>query len=178
MNRKFLWFFVFMFIILGSFAAASADQDGRNCWCNIDDYGCRITDEDGGAIYIMFWSEEARQYIMGAGSPPYKFVVRHPGDIGRLTIECGISKPDAAVIPPFTLPVNDDKPSADDVDERSCHEKCMDTESCNIIKDEIDKLVEKNNIEGSLSGEDTLLLTFYMEDYEYCLQKCKTQCGE
>ncbi len=105
MNRKFLWFFVFMFILLGTFAAASADQDGRNCWCNIDEYGCRITGDDGGVIYIMFWSEEARQYIMGAGSAPYDLVVEKPSQSGILALKCGIPSP---VIIPTAGP--DEKP--------------------------------------------------------------------
>ncbi len=75
--------------LLLSFCTVFADQDGRSCWCNIDQYGCRITDEDSGEIYIMFWSEEARQTIMGTHSAPYKLVVRHPGLPDRLPIECG-----------------------------------------------------------------------------------------
>lgn len=122
MNRKFLWFFVFMFILLGTFAAASADQDGRNCWCNIDDYGCRITDEDGGVIYIMFWSEEARQYIMGAGSAPYDLVVEKPAQSGILALKCGSP---ASVIIKTAGP--DEKPQepANECDGlKDCYEVC------------------------------------------------------
>ncbi len=79
--------------LLLSFCSVFADQDGRNCWCNIDEYGCRITGEDSGEIYIMFWSEEARQYFMGTGSAPYDLVVEKPSQSGILALKCGIPSP-------------------------------------------------------------------------------------
>ena len=51
-----------------SVMAVSADQMGGKHWCNSDSYGCWVTGDDGEQIYIMFWSESARDYIMGPGS--------------------------------------------------------------------------------------------------------------
>ena len=87
------FFVVMLLTLLFSFCTVLADQDGRNCWCNIDEYGCWITNEDGDEIYIMFWSEEARLYIMGSGSAPYKYVVAKPESAGILPMECGKAKP-------------------------------------------------------------------------------------
>ncbi|MBQ6518139.1 MAG: hypothetical protein IJI14_05420 [Anaerolineaceae bacterium] len=67
-------FTVFCLVLLT--AAVSADQEGNSRWCNIDSYGCWVTDKDtGGQSYIMFWSEESRQYFMGDTTEPYKNVV-------------------------------------------------------------------------------------------------------
>ena len=82
---------VYLFVILTvlfSFAAVSAEQDGYNCWCNVDQYGCWITSEDGEQIYLMFWSESARQFFMGDSTPPYKDVVA-PAEGARLSLLCG-----------------------------------------------------------------------------------------
>ena len=46
-----------VFALLFSFSSVLADNDGRDSWCNSDQYGCWVTDEDGGHCYIMFWSE-------------------------------------------------------------------------------------------------------------------------
>ena len=57
-------------------AAVSADQDGNNRYCITDEYGCWVTNEEtGGQDYIMFWSEEIRQYFMGDKTAPYQNVV-------------------------------------------------------------------------------------------------------
>ena len=44
------------------------DQSGSKYWCNVDSYGCWITNENGGKDYIMFWSEAAADAIMGPNS--------------------------------------------------------------------------------------------------------------
>ena len=111
MNRKFLWIIVLAFVLLGSFCTAFADQDGRNCWCNIDEYGCWITNEDGGKTYIMFWSEEARLYIMGPGGTPYKLVVKKPEAADFLTLKCG--SPEPVVIPTAGPDEKPHEPAAD-----------------------------------------------------------------
>ena len=56
-------------------AAVSADNDGYNSYCNIDQYGCWVTEWDkeldeptGKKIYVQFWSEEAREFFMGEDS--------------------------------------------------------------------------------------------------------------
>ncbi|MBQ6505610.1 MAG: hypothetical protein IJI57_17015 [Flexilinea sp.] len=60
----------------------SADQEGNDNWCNIDSYGCWVTNEDNGKDYLMFWSESARQYFMGDSTPPYTNVVDYSAYIG------------------------------------------------------------------------------------------------
>ena len=137
MYRKYLMIILFAFILLGTAATVTADQNGRDCWCNIDEYGCWITNEDNGKTYLMFWSEEARQYIMGTGSEPFKFVVRHPGFIGRLTIDCGSPKTMRTVIPTATPtqpptetqepdPEQPDEPQGSDLDCRAIRNDCAD----------------------------------------------------
>ena len=54
--------------------SVSADQDGYNNWCNMDQYGCWVTGDEGEQIYIMFWSEAIRQQFMGDSTAPYKNV--------------------------------------------------------------------------------------------------------
>lgn len=73
MKKAFL-FLSFVLIFLLS-AAAYADQEGNAKWCNMDEYGCYETGEDGSTYYIMFWSEAARQRIMGNLTAPYTNVV-------------------------------------------------------------------------------------------------------
>ncbi len=106
--------------MLFSFCTVFADQDGNNCWCNIDDYGCWNTGEDGGKSYIMFWSEESRQYIMGTGSAPYKFVVEKPGSSNILRMKCGSPAP---VVIPIAAP-NGPKYDCSNFDLDICGNKC------------------------------------------------------
>lgn len=65
-------------VLMLSFTAVFADQDGHDCWCNSDEYGCWVTDEDGGKCYIMFWSEEARAFFMGDKTRPGTLVTEKP----------------------------------------------------------------------------------------------------
>ena len=81
--------------MLLSFSAVFADQDGSNRWCNTDDYGCWVTEEDGGKNYILFWSEDARKIFMGSLSKPYTLVVRRPESTLRLEMEGGDSQASA-----------------------------------------------------------------------------------
>ena len=67
MKKSLVVLFVLIIAAL-SVMAVSADQVGNKHWCNSDSYGCWVTDDDGGQMYIMFWSEAARDYIMGPGS--------------------------------------------------------------------------------------------------------------
>ena len=83
----------FLFVVLAllfSFAAVFAEQDGYNCWCNVDQYGCWITNESGGQDYLMFWSESARQFFMGSSTPPYKDVTVQPDGL-TLPLVCGVA---------------------------------------------------------------------------------------
>ncbi len=74
MKKAFVLFFVLICAALSVLSVSAApreafyDQDGNSVWCNKDSYGCWVTDADGGQMYIMFWSEAARDYIMGPGS--------------------------------------------------------------------------------------------------------------
>ena len=53
-----LFFFIINAVVL-------ADQDGNHRYCNTDQYGCWVTEEDGRRSYIIFWSEEAKNFFMG-----------------------------------------------------------------------------------------------------------------
>ncbi len=68
MNKKlmFVLFAVLMMAVMT--VSVSADRDGYNNWCNMDQYGCWVTGDEGQQNYIMFWSEEARTYFMGPNS--------------------------------------------------------------------------------------------------------------
>ena len=79
-------------VLMLSFTAVFADQDGHDCWCNSDEYGCWVTDEDGGKCYIMFWSEEARAYFMGDISKPGTLVTDKPNTPGG---RLGLKSPSA-----------------------------------------------------------------------------------
>ncbi len=70
MKKSLILFFVLLIAALSvlSVSAAYYDQNGNAYWCNTDSYGCWIIAEDGAHEYIMFWSEAAREYIMGPGS--------------------------------------------------------------------------------------------------------------
>ena len=119
------------FILLGTFAIVLADQDGRTCWCNSDQYGCWVTADDGGKSYIMFWSEYARQQIMGMYSAPYEKVVTYPGFSATFPLECGIviSTPKPAAQPspaadPEDDPEKPDPPKECDQYYESCLDEC------------------------------------------------------
>lgn len=53
-------------VVLVTLAGAVLTAQAGN-FCKVDSYGCTV-EEDGKQIYIMFWSESARDYIMGPGS--------------------------------------------------------------------------------------------------------------
>ena len=92
MNKKNLFIVLLAMLCLALFTlSASAEQDGYSNWCNIDKDGCWITAEDGGKNYIMFWSEEIRQYYMGDSTKPYTNVTERPWDIkdGKLPLASG-----------------------------------------------------------------------------------------
>ena len=76
MKRNTIFVVLFaMLCLIAITAAVSADNDGYNSYCNIDQYGCWVTDWDteldeptGKKIYVQFWSEEAREFFMGKDS--------------------------------------------------------------------------------------------------------------
>ena len=45
---KKLLFVGMILVLMASFSVVFADQDGHDIWCNIDKYGCWITNEEGG----------------------------------------------------------------------------------------------------------------------------------
>ena len=80
--------FLTLAVLMLSFTAVFADQDGHDCWCNSDEYGCWVTSEDGGKCYIMFWSEEARAFFMGDKSEPGNLVTGKPNTVsGRFKMD-------------------------------------------------------------------------------------------
>ena len=86
MAKKIVMLLTFAVLIL-SFTAVFADQNGNARWCNSDEYGCWVTGEDGGKCYIMFWSEDARAYFMGGKSRPGALVTNKPtAPNGRMPI--------------------------------------------------------------------------------------------
>lgn len=91
MNKFFKLLFLTLFALILFPAAAMADQDGNAIWCNMDAYGCWVYNEDGGQDYLMFWSEDARQYFMGDSTPPYTNVVDFCYDCSGDTMGMGES---------------------------------------------------------------------------------------
>ena len=47
------------------FEPLTQNQDGNYRYCNQDQYGCWVTEEDGSRSYIMFWSEEIKNSFIG-----------------------------------------------------------------------------------------------------------------
>ena len=76
MKKNTLFVVLFAMLCLAAITAVvSADNDGYNSFCYIDQYGCWVTDWDverdeptGKKIYVQFWSEEAREFFMGKDS--------------------------------------------------------------------------------------------------------------
>ena len=102
MTKKLLFVVLFTMLFLAALTVSvSADQDGNSCWCNNDQYGCWITGEKGGRDYIMFWSESARDFIMGKGS---KAPIVDRYFAGKLPLECGISRSSVVVASPADSP--------------------------------------------------------------------------
>ena len=126
MLKKLVLLSVLMAALLIS-CSVFADQDGKNCWCNVDQYGCWNTGDDGGKSYLMFWSEEARQYIMGTGSAPYKLVVEKPGSSDILSMKCGVPAP-VVVSPAVTSAAAQQEPAYDceNFDFDDCMHECID----------------------------------------------------
>ena len=68
MAKKTMLFVLLAFVLLISASAVLADQEGTACWCNVDEYGCWNTGDNGAKEYCMFWSEDARTLFMGPDS--------------------------------------------------------------------------------------------------------------
>ncbi len=74
MKKSWILFFVLICAALSVLSVSAAprdryyDQLGNKHWCNSDSYGCWVTGENGEHEYIMFWSESARESIMGPDS--------------------------------------------------------------------------------------------------------------
>ena len=88
MMRK-LVFVGMILVLMASFTAVLADQEGNYRWCNSDQYGCWVTNEEGGQDYIMFWSESARELFMGPGS---NVVVADPFPSGKMSLPAAPAK--------------------------------------------------------------------------------------
>jgi hypothetical protein len=74
MKKLFLLTLVLIIAALSVMSVSAAprgryyDQMGNKYWCNVDSYGCWVTNENGGKDYIMFWSEASAEAIMGPNS--------------------------------------------------------------------------------------------------------------
>ena len=87
MTKKSLFVVLFAMLCLAVFTVSvSADQDGYERYCNSDQYGCWVTGDEGEQIYIMFWSESARDLFMGPGS---NAVVADPFPAGKMSLGKG-----------------------------------------------------------------------------------------
>ncbi len=104
MLKKLVLLTALLVTLLLSCPAVFAEQDGNSCWCNTDQYGCWITNDDGSTMYLMFWSEYARQYIMGSHSRPNEMVVPFPGYYGAYRIPCGSPAPVIITAAPAAAP--------------------------------------------------------------------------
>ena len=93
------------------FGTALADQIGNKRWCNSDQYGCWVTGSGGGQIYIMFWSESARDLFMGPDSKA-PVVKRYPE--GELALD-----PAPTPAPPVTVPAPTPDPVKPEEDEEA-----------------------------------------------------------
>lgn len=90
MNKNKLFVVLFALLCLAALSlSASANQVGNDRSCNIDQYGCWIDAEDGGHNYIMFWTEEAREFFMGPKTEPFTNVVQKYTEAkdGKLPLE-------------------------------------------------------------------------------------------
>ena len=73
------------------FETITQDQNGNDRYCNRDQYGCWVTEEDGRRSYIMFWSEEAKNFFIGKDKtavvcdPLENYSGRMPTDIGSVS---------------------------------------------------------------------------------------------
>ena len=131
MTKKLLFVVLFAMLFLAALTVSvSADQDGGSCWCNNDQYGCWITGEKGGRDYIMFWSESARDYIMGKGS---KAPIVDRYFAGKLPLECGISRSSVVVASPAASPAGCTKTMDVCKDECHGHVSDIDKEKCECI---------------------------------------------
>ena len=115
MTKRMLIAALFTMLFLAALTVSvSADQDGTSCWCNNDQYGCWITGETGGRDYIMFWSESARDYIMGKGS---KAPIVEKYSKSKLPLECGIVRSQVVISAPA-------ESTSGDSDDCNCAEFC------------------------------------------------------
>ena len=131
MTKRMLIAALFTMLFLAALTVTvSADQDGTSCWCNNDQYGCWITGETGGRNYIMFWSESARDYIMGKGS---KAPIVEKYSKSKLPLECGIVRSQVVITAPADSTPGE--PGSDDPQPADCYETCW--QKCyEIIKEE------------------------------------------
>lgn len=83
MKKKVLFVLFAILMMAVMTVSVSADQDGYDRYCNSDQYGCWVTGDEGQQIYIMFWSEEAREFFMGPGS---NAVVTDPVPGGQMSL--------------------------------------------------------------------------------------------
>ena len=137
MTKRMLIAALFTMLFLAALTVSvSADQDGNSCWCNNDQYGCWITGETGGRNYIMFWSESARDYIMGKGS---KAPIVEKYSKSKLPLECGIVRSQVVITAPADSTSVDDEPDACEACINDCIWQVPDEDFCRYICEELDR---------------------------------------
>ena len=103
MKKSLILLFVLVIAALSVLSVSAAphdryyDQLGNKHWCNVDSYGCWVTGENGEHEYIMFWSEAARDSIMGPDS-------KAPLGTNPGTSELGLLPPKPAAAAPTAVP--------------------------------------------------------------------------
>ena len=82
-------------LIFGAVSAVSADQYGEEQYGFSDRYGVYVYDIDGNQIYLWFWSEWARQQIMGDLTAPGDHVMERPASAPDGKFSLGFAKPES-----------------------------------------------------------------------------------
>ena len=112
--------FLLCVLLFGIVSAASADQWGDELYGFSDQYGVYVHGLDGESIYIWFWSEWARQSIMGDLTAPGDHVMERPASASDGKFNLGFvipeakaePKEDAAPVPPQPQPTTAPKGTA------------------------------------------------------------------
>ncbi len=101
MKKSLVVLFVLLIAALSVMAVSAAyyDQNGNSYWCNKDSYGCWVTGDKGEQIYIMFWSESARDYIMGSGSDAPVFAAPAAGATMEMSAPASASAAESTACP-------------------------------------------------------------------------------
>ncbi len=106
--------FLLCVLLFGIVSAASADQWGDELYGFSDQYGVYVHGLDGESVYIWFWSEWARQSIMGDLTAPADHVMERPASVpdGKYNLGFAIPEVNAGEATPVKGTVNPTPTSA------------------------------------------------------------------